>query len=107
MRKVFQSYDGLIFENEEECAEYERKNPVLAMYGLYGRTNNPNEAFVVVINDESGAASFISMCDADSDYRGIDGNSTGIFVWVHDTKEYIKLPFDATKALSYYFADIK
>lgn len=107
MRKVYQSYDGLIFENKEECAEYERNHPALVMYGLCGRTNNPNEAFVIVINDESGATSFISMCDADRDYRGIDGNSTGTFVWVHDAKEYIKLSFDAAEALSYYFADIK
>ena len=24
MRKVYQSYDGLVFEDEEECAEHER-----------------------------------------------------------------------------------
>lgn len=28
MRKVFQSYDGLIFEDEDECVEYERDNPL-------------------------------------------------------------------------------
>lgn len=111
MRKVFQSYDGLIFEDEEECAEYERKNSTLAMYGLNGRTNDPNEAFVVVINDDSGAASFISMCDADSDYPGIDEDSTGIFAWVHDqiydAKHYIKISGSTLKALNHYFTDIK
>ena len=111
MRKVFQSYDGLIFENEEECAEHERKHTALAMYSLNGRTNSPDKAFVVVINDKSGAESFISMCDADGDYRGIDGDSTGIFVWIHNQfyydGHYIKISDSTLKALNHYFADIK
>lgn len=109
MKKVFQSYNGLIFEDEEECAEYEIKHPALAMYGLCGRTNDPDAAFVVVINDESGAASFISMCNKyPNSCRGIDENSTGVFVWVHGINSgYVKLSFDAIDALNYYFADIK
>lgn len=111
MKKVFQSYDGLIFESEKECIEYERKHPALEMYGSDGKTENPNEAFLVIINDESGAASFISMCDADSDYPGIDEDSIGIFVWVHDqiydAKHYIKISDITLKALNHYFTDIK
>lgn len=112
MRKVYQSYDGLIFENEEECAEYERKNSTLAMYGLNGRTNDPNEAFVVVIKDKSGAESFISMCNEyETLYPGIDRDSTGIFVWTHDQfygdKHYVKIPDSILKALNHYFTDIK
>lgn len=112
MRKVFQSYDGLIFEDEEECAEYERKHPTLVMYGLCGRTNDPDEAFVVVINDESGAESFISMCNEyETLYSGIDGDSTGIFVGTYDqsygVKHYAKISDSILKALNYYFADIK
>lgn len=41
MKKVFQSYGGLIFEDEEECVEYERAHPALIMYDLEGKNTRP------------------------------------------------------------------
>ena len=113
MRKVFQSYDGLIFENEEECVEYERgASPGFKMYNSNGETHDPNKAFLVIIEDESGAKSFISMCEKDdTPYKGINENSIGIFAWVcdpiYDTAHYVKISDSILKALNHYFADIK
>ena len=112
MRKVFQSYNGLIFVAEEECAEYERAHPAFTMYDSYGETNEPNVASLVVIKDESGAESFISMCNEDEiPYPGIDRDSTGVFAWIHNqfynAGHYIKISDDVLKALNHYFADIK
>ena len=112
MRKVFQSYDGSIFEDEEECAEYERKHPAFIMYDSFGETHDPDRAFLVIIKDKSGAESFISMCNEyETLYPGIDGDSTGIFVWAHDqiydVKHYVKISDSTLKALNRYFADIK
>lgn len=109
MRNVFQSYDGLIFENEEECVEYERKHPPLEMYGLNGRTENPDEAFVVIINDKSGAESFISMCEEEnSPCYGITEVLTGVFAWGYNhlnaTSSYIRLDDKAVKAMENYLA---
>ena len=113
MRKVFQSYDGLIFEDEEKCAEYEREaSPGFIMYDSDGETHDPNKAFLVVITDKSGAKSFISMCNKDeTPYQGIDENSTGIFVWarnqIYDVAHYVKIPDVTSRAFNRYFADIK
>ena len=112
MRKVFQSYDGLVFENEEECVEYEKKHPAFIMYDSFGETHDPDRAFLVIIKDKSGAESFISMCNEyETLYPGIDGDSTGIFVWaqdqIYDVKHYVKISDSTLKALNRYFADIK
>ena len=112
MRKVYQSYDGLIFENEDECAEHEKKHPAFIMYNSFGETHNPSRAFLVVIKDKSGAESFISLCNEyETLYPGIDRDSTGIFVWTHDqfydAKHYVKIPDSILKALNHYFSDIK
>lgn len=112
MRKVFQSYDGLIFEDEKECIAYERAHPAFIMYNLFGETQDPNIASLVVIKDESGAESFISMCNEDEiPYPGIGRDSTGVFAWIHDqfynAGHYVKISDDVLKALNYYFTDIK
>lgn len=112
MKKVFQSYDGLIFEDEDECVEYERDNPAFTMYGSYGKINDPNIASLVVIKDEPGAESFISMCNKDKiPYPGINRDSTGVFAWIHDQfysdGHYIKISDDVFKALNHYLADIE
>lgn len=111
MKKVFQSYNGLIFEDEEECVEYERTHPAFIMYDSFGETHDPNRAFIVIINDKSGAESFISMCNEyEILYPGIDRASTGIFVWAHDqiydAKLYVKISDTILKALNRYFTDI-
>lgn len=110
MRKVFQSYDGLIFEDEEERDEYEKKPPALEIYGLYGKTENINDVYLVVINNKSGAESFISMCEEeDNPYRGITKDSTGVFVWAwnpdSDSPCYIRLADEAILALNKYLTD--
>ena len=112
MRKVFQSYDGLIFENEEECAEHERTHPALIMYNSFGETQDPSIASLVVIKDESGAESFISMCNEDeTPYPGVDRDSTGVFAWIrnqfYNAGHYVKISDDVLEALNHYFSDIK
>ena len=110
MRKVYQSYDELIFESEEECIEYEKKHPILEMYGLNGKTENPDEAFLVIINDESGAESFISMCEEEvTPCYGITEDSTGVFIWAHSclnaTANYVRLDNKAVKTMENYLAN--
>lgn len=111
MRKASQSYDGLIFENEEESVEYKRKCSALEMYALYGKTENINDVYLVVINDKSGAESFISMCEEeDNPYRGITKDSTGVFAWTwnpdSDFPCYAKLADEVILALNKYLTDI-
>ena len=110
MKKVFQSYDGLIFESEEECIEYERKHPALEMYGSDGKTENLDEAFLVIINDESGAKSFVSMCEEEeTPCYGIQEDSIGVFVWSYNylngTANYVRLDNKAVQAMKNYFAN--
>ena len=73
MRKVFQSYNGLIFEDEEECVEYERAHPAFTMYDSYGETNEPNVASLVVIKDESGAESWFVENAATGERTAVKG----------------------------------
>lgn len=110
MKKVFQSYDGTIFEDEDKRDEYERKHPALEIYGLYGKTENINDVYLVVINNKSGAESFISMCEEEGNpYKGITKDSTGIFVWAwnpdSDSPCYIRLANEAILALNKYLID--
>lgn len=111
MRKVFQSYNGLTFESEEECIEYERKHSALEMYALYGKTENPVEAYLVVINNKYGAESFISMCkEEENPYRGITKDSTGVFAWAwnpdSDSPCYVRLADGVILALNSYLTNI-
>lgn len=111
MRKVSQSCDGIIFENEEEYVEYKKKRPALEMYSLYGKTENINDAYLVVINDKSGAESFISMCEEeDNPYRGITKDSTGVFAWAWNSDSdfpcYAKLADEVILALNNYLTNI-
>lgn len=110
MKKVFQSYNELIFEDEDKRDEYERKHPALEIYGLYGKTENINDVYLVVINNKSGAESFISMCEEEGNpYKGITKDSTGVFVLVwnpdSDSPCYIRLADEVILALNKYLTD--
>lgn len=110
MRTVFRADDGTIFEGGDERDEYERKHPALEIYGLYGKTENINDVYLVAINNKSGAESFISMCEEeDNPYRGITKDSTGVFVWAwnpnSDSPCYIRLADEAILALNKYLTD--
>ena len=110
MKNISQSYDGLIFENEEEYVEYKRKHSALEMYALYGKTENMNDVYLVAINNKSGAESFISMCEEeDNPYRGITKDSTGVFVWAwnpdSDSPCYIRLADEVILVLNKYLTD--
>ena len=111
MKNVFQSYNEPIFESEDKREEYKRKRPALEIYGLYGKTENLNDAYLVAINNKSGAESFISMCEEESNpYKGITKDSTGVFVWTwnpdSDSPCYIRLADEVILALNKYLTDI-
>lgn len=111
METVYRANDELIFEGGDECDEYERKRPALEIYGLYGKTENLNDAYLVAINNKSGAESFISMCEEESNpYKGITKDSTGVFVWTwnpdSDSPCYIRLADEVILALNKYLTDI-
>lgn len=111
MKTVYRANDELIFEDGDECDEYERKRPALEIYGLYGKTENLNDAYLVAINNKSGAESFISMCEEESNpYKGITKDSTGVFVWTwnpdSDSPRYIRLADEVILALNKYLTDI-
>lgn len=110
METVYQADDGTIFEDEDERDEYERKHPALEIYGLYGKTENINDVYLVAINNKSGAESFISMCEEEGNsYKGITKDSTGVFVWAwnpdSDSPCYIRLADEAILALNKYLTD--
>ena len=110
MKNVFQSYDEPIFEGGDERDEYERKHPALEIYGLYGKTENINDVYLVAINNKSGAESFISMCEEeDNPYRGITKDSTGVFVWAwnpdSDSPCYIRLTDEVILTLNKYLTN--
>ena len=111
METVYRANDELIFEGGDECDEYERKRPALEIYGLYGKTENLNDAYLVAINNKSWAESFISMCEEESNpYKGITKDSTGVFVWTwnpdSDSHCYIRLAEEVILALNKYLTDI-
>ena len=111
MRYTYWTSDGTIIESAKECVAYEKKRPPLEMYALYGKTENVNDVYLVVINDKSGAESFISMCEEeDNPYRGITKDSTGAFIWAwnpdSDSPCYVRVADEVILALNKYLADI-
>ena len=105
MRTVFLSDDGTIFESAIECVEYEREHPALLMYGIDGKTTDPDKAYLVILSSKEGAKSFISLCkDRESPYDGIDEDSVGFFIWNCEPR-YVEIGRKAFDSLGHYFHD--
>lgn len=105
MKTVFRANDGTIFESAKECVEYEREHPALLMYGIDGKTTDPNRAYLVILSGKEGAKSFISLCnDREAPYDGIDEDSVGAFIWNCEPR-YVEIDEDAFDALGHYFHD--
>lgn len=105
MRTVFRADDGTIFESAKECVEYEREHPALLMYGIDGKTTDPDKAYLVILSSKEVAKSFISLCkDRESHYNGIDEDSIGVFIWSCELR-YIEIDGEAFDSLGHYFSD--
>ena len=105
MRTVFRADDGTIFESAKECVEYEREHPALLMYGIDGKTTEPDKAYLVILSCKEGAKSFISLCkDRESPYDGIDEDSIGAFIWNCEPR-YVEIEREAFDSLGHYFHD--
>ena len=105
MRTVFRADDGTIFESAKECVEYEREHPALLMYGIDGKTTDPDKAYLVILSSKEGAKSFISLSkDRECPYDGIDEDSIGAFIWNYEPR-YVEIDGYAFDALGHYFSD--
>ena len=105
METVYRANDGTIFESAKECVKYEREHPAFLMYGIDGKTTDPDKAYLVILNSKEGAKSFISLCnDRESPYNGIDEDSVGFFIWNCEPR-YVEIGGDAFDALGHYFSD--
>lgn len=105
MRTVFRADDGTIFESAKECVKYEMEHPALLMYGIDGKTTDPDKAYLVILSSKEGAKSFISLCkDRESPYGGIYEDSVGAFIWNYELR-YAKIDGNAFDALGHYFHD--
>ena len=62
MKVVYESINGKIFYEMNECLEYE-KTLAFKMYDENGRTDDANQCFVVDIIIPKAAESFIEVCE--------------------------------------------
>ena len=106
MKTVYESIDGKIFYNKEECLEYE-KTIDFKMYDDEGLTNRTDECFIVDIKTPEAAESFIETCNTNGDLcDGIRHDTTGVYVWSANDQKYFLLDPYEYKALKKYFNDI-
>ena len=106
MRTVYESINGKIFYNKEECIEYE-KTIGFKMYDDEGLTDRTDECFIVDIKTSEAAERFIETCDTNGDLcEGIDPDASGIYVWNSSEQKYFLLDSFEYKALKKYFNDI-
>lgn len=107
MRVVYESINGKIFYDMNECLEYE-KTLDFKMYDENGRTDDANQCFVVDIIIPEAAESFIEVCETiGTSYDGIKLNTSGVYVWNSIDQKYFPLNSLAEKALKEYFKDIE
>ena len=86
---VYVAMDGTKFATLTECMEYNRSLDKGRWYKRTGdRTYNTDEAFIVYFPDTTATKAFISKCNFESDYKGIDPEDHGWFFWDEWNEEY-------------------
>lgn len=70
METIYRASDGTIFEDKDECKEYERKEALLMLDCDMERTNNPYEAHYVMLRSMKNLqkADLIWLCETDIGY---------------------------------------
>ena len=105
MEVIYRAYDGKIFESAEKCFIYEQAMTI-PMYGESGKTNDPDKALVVALNDDNSAEIFISKCkEVGTLHEGIGEGDKGIYIWDYCDDSYYYMDTSIFSALRHYFKD--
>lgn len=105
MKVVYESINGKIFYEMNECLEYE-KTLAFKMYDENGQTDRTDECFVVDIITPEAAEKFIDACyTIGASSEGIKLNSSGVYIWNSIDQKYFPLNSIAEEALKAYFKD--
>ena len=108
MQVKYLSFDGIYFDNPEDCLKHEQENPLLKMWDEHGVTNSPDYAKVVWLSSDGGAEAFVKMCNEESvPVDGIDEYSTGTFIWSDECFVWIPFEDETMRAVRLYFEDTK
>lgn len=88
---AYKAFDGTIFENREEAAEYEASLSYYRMWNRNGQeTLDPNAATFIYLFTEYDAAVFIEDCiGIGTSYEGIESEDTGLFIWDEGYERYM------------------
>ena len=107
MQVKYLSFDGVYFDNPEDCLKHEQENPRLKMWDEHGVTTSPGPVKVVWLSS-GGAEAFVKMCNEKgiSD-NGIDECSTGTFIWSDEWFTWVPFEDETMRAVRLYFEDTK
>ena len=103
MKTVYQSFNGKIFYDEDECLAYE-KSLTFRMFDAEGLTDNADVCYVADIKTPEAAEAFIETCatvGVPSD--GIRRDCPGVYVWDFYDEKYFLLDPLTYKALKQYY----
>jgi hypothetical protein len=108
MQVKYLSFDGVYFDNPEDCLKHEQENPRLKMWDEHGVTTSPDDAKVVWLSSSGGAEAFVEMCNKEGiSFDGIDECSTGTFIWSDECFAWTPFEDKTMRAVRLYFEDTK
>ena len=108
MQVKYLSFDGIYFDNPEDCLRHEQEHPRLKMWDEHGGTVDPGFAKGVWLSSNGGADAFMKMChEEDITIEGIDEHSTGTFIWSDENFAWVAFEDETMHAVRMYFEDTK
>lgn len=110
MEVIYRAFDGKEFDSVTECATYEGRTNKPKMWFKDGKTNLPDKAYVVKLDDENATRAFINKCENENSYYdGIEFDEytadTGLFVWDMNRDEYSEISDEVLEALIHCLKD--
>ena len=108
MQVKYLSFDGVYFDNPEDCLKHEQRNPRLKMWDEHGVTTSPDYAKVLWLSSNGGAEAFIKMCNEEGvSIDGIDEWTTGTFIWSDECFTWVPFEDATMRAVRLYLEDTK
>lgn len=106
MEIIYKAWDGTEFKERDACEKYECDYPYVMMYNNKGRTSDPDEAFIVLLERKDDAEKFIELCEARCTMSdGITEGDCGLYIWDDYREEYFYVSERVEEALKRYFKD--
>ena len=97
MKVIYRAYDGTIFEDAMECADYEKQGNYKMWDGAGHIAKDPSVAYVIYLDNNHSADKFMADCEAADDHEGLESGDIGWYYWDLDSYRYI--PYELMNTL--------